>query len=594
MKLIKKDSLIYQVYVLFFFLAILTLSSMFTLYCINLRALKSQKLLYAENITANIVQNTEDILSSASLMSETVSNASYTATLLTENYIPKKNSVQTQLNRLISKLINTTPHISNILLLDAKDNVYSFSSFDYSLAGTLDDVYGIYDFASSTEGFSDALYLQSLDTTYYVSSQTISEASSNIQPKFLGKCIIICSSDSLNRICQNASTSDNTLIAILDKNNQIIASNQDRTTSDGILASMNNDNYLILNKDIASGWNLVYAIPNSELFAELNSIRYLTIFLLLLITFAFLLLNRHMNTKIIHPLLNIVHFFQQGPYYTLHNKLTNQDNNEITVLTTNINQMLEDISELTHTVLANQARLYEVELSEAQTKFFALRAQINPHFLYNTLNTVQELNYEMRQKDIKTTVSCLSFLMRYSLNDNNTASIKEEFRCIDKYLQIMKIRYPDCFIYSCKLEDSLSEHPMPRFLLQPLVENAIIHGLLPNERKGNLSLSASLLQKVENGSLLKVIHLECKDDGIGIPPDKLNDLRDAIKNATAVRGSKSDDHSEIGLQNINMRVKLLYGDAYGLSIYRDDPYTIACIDFPYTSEPSFSDISKLL
>lgn len=580
MKFDQKYSLTKKLFILFAITMIITLGATLIFAVMTLHSLKNEKSRNVENISANLVQNTEDIAASVMLMSETISNASYTHSLLEETSEANKIEYQQLLNRLVTKLIKSTSHIINILLLDNSENIYSFSSFDYYLASKLDRQYHILSPNIYPDGFTGALYLSDTDTTYYAFIQTIYNNSNAINKAKIGTCVIICSCSPLNQLCNNAASSEQTLFAILDADDHILACNQKTSTAHQTFTELDNKHRLIFQSApfTQTGWTLFCSVPYTELYTELPLIWSLAAILIIILFLSFLLLAHQINLDIISPLMKIVHFFHKGSYYILHNRLEVTGNNEITTLTTNINQMLNEINELTHTVLQNQARLYEIKLAKDQAQLLALQTQINPHFLYNTLNSIQGLAFQGKCTEICTAVASLSYMMRYTINKDSMTHIKNEFLCIEKYLQIINLRFPDRFIFHLNIDDTISDYEMPRFLLQPLVENAISHGLEPNyPQKGTLTLTASLRDD-------SILHFECIDDGVGIPPDKQKELRQKIAIATTapIPGPQSKDRSGIGLLNIHMRIQLIYGAPYGLSIYSSPEGTTICADFPAT------------
>lgn len=543
MKFYRKYSLTQKLYFLFTITIIIALGATLIFYFIAFYSMRNEKLQYMENISANLIQNTEDIASSVMLMSETISGTSYTNSFLTETNIARKLSYQQFLNRLISRLIKSTSHINNILLLDNVGNTYSFSSFDYSLASKLHQEYDILSPNVYPDGFTGALYLPGTDNSYYAYIQTIYDNSDNVDKEKIGICVIICNGSPLETLCRNAAASEQSLFAILDANNRVLACNQKGYISYQALADIDSKNYLILEYQSLglTDWKLFCSVPYTELYAELRHTQYLAALLIIVPILAFLLLLYQINTGIVSPLMKIVAFFQKGPYYILHNRLEVKGNNEIVTLTVNINQMLNEINELTHTVLQNQSRLYEIKLSKDQAQLLALQSQINPHFLYNTLNSIRGLAYQGKCEEISTAVTALSYMMRYNINGDSMTCIKNEFLCIEKYLQIIDLRFPKHFQFQIHMEEGIGNYEMPRFLLQPLVENAISHGLEPrNPQKGTLTLTASLR---DSG----ILHFECIDDGVGIPPEKLNELREKFADTTRISGAQSQERSGIGL-----------------------------------------------
>ena len=426
-----------------------------------------------------------------------------------------------------------------------------------------------------SEGFTGALYLPDEDATYYAYIKTIYNDIYASNQKKLSTCIIICSSESLYRACTNASNSHKDLFAILDSDNQILASNHDLEDAYQLISDNRSTNNLTLQSDTLTlaNWNILCSVPYSELYSELLPIRHFAVLLISVMLFSFLLLAYLINKRVIYPLLNIVNFLSKDAYYILHNQLEIKENNEIGTLSININQMLNQINELTHTVLHNQSQMYEAEISKNHAQILALQTQISPHFLFNTLNSIKGLAYQKKIKELCASVDSLSYVMRYTLYGNNLTSIKNELLCIEKYLQIINLRFPDRFLFRLNVDKVIYNYEMPRFLLQPLVENSISHGLEPKSERGTLTLTALLRDN-------SILHFECTDDGVGISPDKLVDLRQKLEDTSSINNPDGENQSGIGLFNIHARIRLIYGVPYGLSILSSPEGTTICMDFP--------------
>ncbi len=577
MHLFQKYSLARRVYILFALTIALSLATSLLFYRIAYRSMQQEKARNVENICLNLMQNTEDIAASVMLMSETISTTPYTRSILTETNPARKVSPQQFLNRLITRLIKSNSHIHNILLLDSQESIYSFSSFDYSLADKLNKEYRILSPGAYPDGFTGALRLPDEDTAYYAYIQTIyDDNDASAAKKAIGTCVILCYCSPLSTLCSNSATSQESLFAILDGEDQILACNQELADAYRTLAGPAPEDSLLLSHQPAfpANWRLVCAVPYRELYSELGLISHLAALLILIPFLAFLLLARQISASVISPLTKIVGFLKEGSYYILHHSLEAKGSAEIATLTANINRMLAEINDLSHTVLQNQAHMYETELAKNQAQLLALQTQINPHFLYNTLSAVQGMAYQNKTAEICTAVTALSYMMRYNINGDSMASVQSEFLCIEKYLQIIDLRFSGCFRFRLHMEDGTGDCQMPRFLLQPLVENAITHGLEPRQpMHGTLTLTASLLQ----GSIL---HFECRDDGVGIPPEKLEHLQQEIDDALIASGPRPEKHTGIGLPNIHMRIRLIYGAPYGLQISSGPEGTCVCAEFP--------------
>ena len=245
--------------------------------------------------------------------------------------------------------------------------------------------------------------------------------------------------------------------------------------------------------------------------------------------------------------------------------LRNQD--EIGALGASINRMTQQIEQL----MAERVKA-EQDMREAEIKL--LQSQINPHFLHNTLNSIKWMAALQGANGIREMVSCLGRLLRAVMgNVNEKITIREELDLLNDYIHIQKIRYRGKIAFRFDTKDPESKPPIeecliPKFTLQPLVENAIFHGIEPKEGSGTIVIS---LEK--KGDVLEVA--VC-DDGVGIRPDKLRILQDLEQDT-----SKGGINSGIGLRNIHHRIQLIYGREYGLRIASEEgQYTKVIITLP--------------
>lgn len=218
--------------------------------------------------------------------------------------------------------------------------------------------------------------------------------------------------------------------------------------------------------------------------------------------------------------------------------------NEIKELGKGFNDMIDEINTLISIV-----RKEEKLKGEAEIKY--LQAQINPHFLYNTLNSIRCLIVMDKKKKAETVMKKLISFLREMLNLNEVVTVADEFANMEDYISIEKYKYGN-FNASFYIEDDLYSAYIPKMILQPIVENAIFHGLGQKNEKGNIKIKA----EKDNGSLLiKVI-----DDGIGIKEDKLNEINKVLEDIN----QEGSEH--IGLANVHQRIVFKYGEDYGLKV----------------------------
>lgn len=227
--------------------------------------------------------------------------------------------------------------------------------------------------------------------------------------------------------------------------------------------------------------------------------------------------------------------------------LSDAGNDEIGVLSGTYNYMTAEI---------NQLMDYEEKAAKElrNAEFRALQAQINPHFLYNTLDMINWLSQSGQSEKVTEAVQALTRFYRLTLGSKDLIStVQDEVTHVSLYMQLQNMRYNDCAEFIADVPPELGSFSIPRLTFQPIVENALLHGIMMKEEKQGTIL---LTGWKENDDLVFII----SDDGAGIPPEKLDSLLDEKKQAATGSSSR-----HVGVSNTNLRLKSLYGSKYGLS-----------------------------
>jgi two-component system, sensor histidine kinase YesM len=240
--------------------------------------------------------------------------------------------------------------------------------------------------------------------------------------------------------------------------------------------------------------------------------------------------------------------------------LMSSDNvDEITELGLSFNIMIGKIKELLDSKLKEQENLKKAELR-------ALQAQVNPHFLYNTLDTIIWMAEARKNDQVVEIVSALSSFFRISLSKGmDWITIGEEVERIRSYLTIQKMRYRDIMDFNIEVDEDVAENTILKLILQPLVENALYHGI-KNKRQGGM-ISVRARRKGEDEIIIEV-----EDDGIGFTPDKLAQLQAELEDDSGDFKLESG----FGIGNVNKRIRLYYGKPHGVSI-RSEYNTGTCV-----------------
>lgn len=233
---------------------------------------------------------------------------------------------------------------------------------------------------------------------------------------------------------------------------------------------------------------------------------------------------------------------------------------EVKTLSDSLNIMIEKLSNLITTVKTEQSNLREAELK-------LLQEQINPHFLYNTLDTIMWLAESRKSEEVVEMVGSLSKYFRTSLSKGKAqVSLAEEELHVRSYLEIQKIRYKDIMEYEIDIPKELHLLSIPKITLQPIVENALYHGIKNKRGKGMITIRGM----VENNQVILLI----SDNGLGMSTEHLGEVRNGIGQ------TRHNENKFFGLYNVNERIRLSYGTEYGIridSIYEVGTKVKVCI-----------------
>ena len=208
----------------------------------------------------------------------------------------------------------------------------------------------------------------------------------------------------------------------------------------------------------------------------------------------------------------------------------------------------------------------EIQVQTALLKSY--ENQMNPHFLFNTLQIMQMLSVMGRNNDVNSVITCLGKMLRFNLSSGNEVTFQEEIENVENYFKILKYRYNDDFEYKIDIAQDLYGCKTLKFLLQPFVENAVKHGLQAVDGQWKILITAQVMENE--------IAIVIKDNGVGIDKDKLSDIkRSLLENDNVSSG--------VGINNVNSRIKLTYGQKFGVDIFSDCG-TQVLIHLPYVKE----------
>ena len=222
-----------------------------------------------------------------------------------------------------------------------------------------------------------------------------------------------------------------------------------------------------------------------------------------------------------------------------------------------ISRMVSKNRELIRQIFKNQQTIYEKEIESKAYKFYALKAQINPHFLYNTLDCISSLAYLNDVEPIADITNVLSKILRYTITEQPYTTVKDEVELLENYFSIIKIRYPGRFNYHINADEKLADCKILHMLLQPIAENSVKHNNL---------FARKLIIYVKIYASDDHINCIIMDNGIGMPSEKQNRLNKSLAEPISADTYTTPTSSHIGIHNINSRIKLMYGNEYGIQL----------------------------
>lgn len=289
-----------------------------------------------------------------------------------------------------------------------------------------------------------------------------------------------------------------------------------------------------------TGWTLISMMEADTLASQAAStitstvLQMVVLFLIVSLLLAFL-----MSTATSRPISRLIQAIGHTERGDFSQKVPAQGHPEFDLLISRFNDMNDKIHVLIH-------ENYVVKLNEKENQIKLLNTQLNPHFMYNTLNLVNCIAIENNCSEIARIVTFLSKMLRYTVDiEHSTGNLSEEIQWLEGYIYIMSCRYERELNYRCEIEPGLYEEEVPRLFLQPFVENAFIHGFQGKE----VGCSLSIYGWRQNGKRYFAI----EDNGRGFDQHAVSDYLEGAS-------------SSVGIQNVHQRLKLMYGEEYGVRI----------------------------
>ncbi|MBC7959691.1 MAG: sensor histidine kinase, partial [Vallitaleaceae bacterium] len=397
----------------------------------------------------------------------------------------------------------------------------------------------------------------------------ISEITDNKTGESIGYLLIQINNKIFENLLENTNVSDFMDIVIINPNKTILyhknsdfISTQFRSSyisqllqekSGSMFEKINNDiNLIVFHQSSITQWTIISSVPLKTIYKEIAKLRFIFIVLIIISIFVSAILSIVFSNSITKPIFKLKKYMKNAEEGNFTKSITIQSKDEIGELSQSFNQMLYKIDTLIQ-------KVYKTEILKKEAELNALQAQINPHFLYNTLQIMDLMAEDEGVEIISNLCQNLSKIFRYSISQGKEViEIEKELEHAQNYINIQKVRFVDKFDVVYQVDQGLVKCKILKLMIQPLIENAILHGVENKQEKCLISVDISRQDEA--------IFISVKDNGRGMSSEELLALRDSLKDEILHAEISDNNRRSIGIKNVNSRIKLYFGEQYGLFI----------------------------
>lgn len=513
-----------------------------------------------ETLSEQISVQSENVLQKMSTVAQSAASSE-----ATQNYLLCTDEVELiarkkQLDAAMSPYVSMEPQILNIILYRASHRIPYFARYQtenpsvfYEVAPALEsgEVAGSLGFTVLNQ-----MTYPNNQRTYYLAylRRIVNASPGEDYQSFIGTVAVILDPDFLSGIVDSVSSDYIAAALIVDQDDRIIVDNSHSNAV--FLSDLKLGNNVYREAIDRTDWSLICVMDQDRIYQT-----YLPFFLILsafavlvflLLFFCYLYLRNHF----ILPISRLCHEIEAIPSLDDGQRLSRYPVLEISNMAERFNQLLDQRQKEMYRLMELQKKQYEMETNRKIADLYVLQNQVSPHFLLNTLACIEGFSLVHNIPEISALVSDLSSVCRYSIRKSDLVMLCEELENVTCFFGIMKMRFQGAYDLSVDVPREFLTCRVPKMILQPLVENAIYHGL---EKKPQGTIWISAFRREDD------LHLTVEDNGSGIPAPKLSEMQEQYR-STAKLEQLSLYEKRIGNVNLCRRIKLLYGDYFGLQI----------------------------
>lgn len=393
---------------------------------------------------------------------------------------------------------------------------------------------------------SNMFYMKESGFPYYLIYYPVYDLNNQQYGIQTGTCVFVMKIDNFMKMLEDSQATEHAQVFLIDQNYKVLASrgNQGVALLNTSMIKSTRAYNVQVHMLRMDGWKVVSRISEQELRSGSDGLKGFVTFAYVLAFLMIGMLALFCYRRLVYPMRKVDSFIinlRNNP----DSRLEAEREDEIGTVVRSLNQMLDDQQKMNREIQISQKKMYEAEVMKKQLQLLAYQNQINPHFLYNTFECIRAMALYHEVEDIAEITIALSHVFRFAVKGESMVSVNEEVSYIKEYAKIIYYRFMGKIGVVLDVEKEVSEKHVIKLMLQPLVENAVFHGLEMKVEGGEVIISISMF---DEDHIIFVV----EDNGCGIEPDKLLLIREMMDSQANQEG--------IGIANIYQRLKLFYED----------------------------------
>lgn len=515
-----------------------------TVYRASLRIAGENTLLAAENLTDQMSAE----FTQMKTISSAISGSSYVQEFLEERDVSKYYEKAEIVSEIIQKAAFPITSTDSVIVINAQGDFYRFSG-DLSNA-SCEELYKTFQGAGAVYTVVEAD-----NTMFFCYNAPVFETSGQL-PSRIGNVVMLTRLEKTRRMLSHDHPGID--MAVILDGKVILSSNP---VLEGEEADELSRRYSAVSSSAVAGAPLTVAaaIQGTALFPESGVLLALFLTVLCLLLAVIAVLYRYLSSYLVLPMANIIsHVRKIGG--GVQERLPETGIKDFDTLVSDINNMLDRTDRYNTEMISGQQKLFDAELLKQKMRMNLLTSQMDAHFVVNTLNNIKRLSNINENDKAAEMAEGLAVILGHKHTGDDLVNVFADFEVLRKYISIMNIKFENKFSVEYDLDYDLEACLMPGMILQPIVENALHHGLQGKEQDARLVIKGTIQ---ENG-----ICFEFSDNGAGIPPAKLKTIRESLSE-TEMNDFPPPGLKGVALSNIQRRIRLRFGGMYSVTIQSD-------------------------